>query len=443
MDEGSRVSKRLAVLITALFATAALVAACGGSSSSSGGGGGGGGSSSQGSISGAKVIDVNSMNNAKGNVTYCTGKDTSGDIKAGIAEFNKENPGITAKILEFPEAADQQHDQFAQRQRAKRPDCDVFESDVIWTSEFAQQKWLYDMTPYIQQRQGDFIPSTLESIHYAGKYWGVPHSTDTGLLYYRSDQVPNPPATWQDLYAQAKSKNGIVYQGASYEGLTCDFLEIAYAAGGQVLSPDGKKSVINSPQNLKALEFMVQGIKDGAAPKGVTTMMEEDARRSFEAGKATFERNWPYAFALGQMAPKIKGKFKVAPLPAFQGGGKAGILGGHNFVISAYSKNPGAALKLVDFFTHPKWQKVTGIKYSKAPVLKSVYSDPAYKKAIPFASTLAQGVAQAHTRPVSPVYPQISQAIYKNVNAALSGSMSPQDALKKAQDDMNRALQTF
>jgi multiple sugar transport system substrate-binding protein len=41
------------------------------------------------------------------------------------------------------------------------------------------------------------------------------------------------------------------------------------------------------------------------------------------------------------------------------------------------------------------------------------------------------------------VYPQISQAIYKNVNAALSGSMSPQDALKKAQDDMNRALQTF
>ena len=143
------------------------------------------------------------------------------------------------------------------------------------------------------------------------------------------------------------------------------------------------------------------------------------------------------------MAPKIKGKFKVAPLPAFQGGGKAGILGGHNFVVSAYSKNPGAALKLIDFFTQPKWQKVTGIKYSKAPVLKSVYDDPAYKKAIPFASQLAQGVAQAHTRPVSPVYPQISQAIYKNVNAALSGSMSPQDALKKAQDDMNKALQTF
>jgi multiple sugar transport system substrate-binding protein len=112
-------------------------------------------------------------------------------------------------------------------------------------------------------------------------------------------------------------------------------------------------------------------------------------------------------------------------------------------VVSAYSKNPGAALKLIDFFTQPDWQKVTGIKYSKAPVLKSVYNDPAYKKAIPFASQLGQGVAQAHTRPVSPVYPQISQAIYKNVNQALSGSVSPQAALKNADSQINRALQTF
>jgi multiple sugar transport system substrate-binding protein len=196
MEERSRVSKRLAVLIAALFAMAVTVAACGGGSSSGGGGGGGGGgSSSQGSISGAKVIDVNSMNNAKGNVTYCTGKDTSGDIKEGIATFNKQNPGMHAKILEFPEDAGQQHDQFSQRQRAKTPDCDVFESDVVWTAEFAQQKWLYDMTPYIQKRMNDFVPSTLESIHYAGKYWGAPHVTDAGFVYYRKSQVSNPPTT--------------------------------------------------------------------------------------------------------------------------------------------------------------------------------------------------------------------------------------------------------
>jgi multiple sugar transport system substrate-binding protein len=44
---------------------------------------------------------------------------------------------------------------------------------------------------------------------------------------------------------------------------------------------------------------------------------------------------------------------------------------------------------------------------------------------------------------VSPVYPQISQAIYKNVNQALAGQTSPADALKTADDQINKALATF
>ena len=57
--------------------------------------------------------------------------------------------------------------------------------------------------------------------------------------------------------------------------------------------------------------------------------MEEQSRRSFEAGRATFMRNWPYAYAIGK-ENKNAPKFDVAPFPAFEGGGKAGILGGHN-----------------------------------------------------------------------------------------------------------------
>jgi multiple sugar transport system substrate-binding protein len=418
---------------------ALTVAACGSSSS-----GGGGGSSSGGKTSGAKAIDVKSMDSAKGNVTYCTGKDTSGDLKEGVAQFNKANPGLNAKLLEFPESADEQRNQFIQRERAKSADCDVFESDVIWTSEFASQKWLVDMTPYIEQRKSEFIPSTLESVTYQGKIWGVPRVTDAGLLYYRKDKIKSVPATWQDVYKQAAAGKGIVYQGASYEGLTVNFLELAFAAGGKILSDDGKKSVIDSPENLKALQFMVDGIKSGAAPKAVTTYMEEEARRTFEAGRADFERQWPYAYALGNMkGSKIAGKFAVAPYPAFAGGGKAAILGGHNSVISAYSKNMGGALKLVDYLTSEKRMTRNAVKFSKTPVLAASYADPAVKKALPFIDQLKQAVEQAKSRPVSPVYTQISQAIYKNVNNALSGSTDPKSALKKAQTDMDKALATF
>ena len=426
------------VACLAAVAMAVGVAACG--SDDSGGGGGGGKAQTKGS----KAIDVASMDGAKGNVTYCTGKDTSGDLKEGVAEFNKANPGLTAKLLEFPESADEQRNQFIQRQRAKSADCDAFESDVVWTAEFASQKWLLDMTPYVEKRKAEFVPSTLSSVDYEGKMWGVPRVSDAGLLYYRKDKVKEVPATWQAVYEKAKEGNGIAYQGAAYEGLTVNFLELAFAAGGKILSDDGKKSVIDSPENLKALEFMVNGIKDGAAPKAVTTYMEEESRRVFEAGRVDMVRNWPYIYALGnKKGVKIAGKFDVAPYPPFEGGGKAGILGGHNSVISAYSKNPGGALKLVDFLTSEKRMTKNAVKFSKTPVLTASYGDPAVKKALPFIDQLKQAVEQAKSRPVSPVYTQISQAIYKNVNNALSGQADPKAALAKAQKDMDKALATF
>jgi multiple sugar transport system substrate-binding protein len=301
-----------------------------------------------------------------------------------------------------------------------------------------------DMSKYLQPRQSEFIPSTLQTIKYGGKFFGVPQATDSAFIYYRADKVSSVPQTWQQLYAEAKSKGGIVYQGASYEGLTCDYLELAFAAGGQVLSPDGKKSVINSPANLKALQLMVDGVKSGAAPKAVTTYMEEESRRSFESGKPAFMRNWPYAYALGnQKGSKTKGKFKVAPFPTFEGGGKAGILGGHNLVISAYSKNPKGAVKLIDYLTSAAVEKMYAAKYSIAPVLNATYDDPDVQKALPFSAELKQAVTQAKSRPVSPVYPQISQAIYQNVNKALAGQVSPQAALKTADASINKALATF
>ena len=346
----------------AVLGGGAFLAACGGDDGGGGSAGGGG----TGATEGAKTIDVAAMQGAKGNVTVCMGKDTGGDVTAGIKAFNAQNNGVTAKLLEFSTSADEQRQQFVQRQEAKSGECDVFSSDVIWTAEFASQKWLYDLTPYIDTRRDEVIPATLETATFDGKVWGMPQQTDAGFLYYRTDQVKTPPTTWQQVYADADSKSGIVYQGAPYEGLTCNFLELAFAAGGKVLSDDGKKSEINSPENVKALKLMADAVKSGVAARGVTTYMEEESRRYFESGKSTYMRNWPYAYALGEKAKAVKGKFDVVPFPAFEGGGKAGILGGHNQVVSVYSKNPGGALKWIDYLTGKEHQKLQLLDFSQS-----------------------------------------------------------------------------
>jgi len=112
-------------------------------------------------------------------------------------------------------------------------------------------------------------------------------------------------------------------------------------------------------------------------------------------------------------------------------------------VISAYSKNVGGTLKFIDYMTSADVMKSNAVKYSKSPVLKATYDDADVKKALPFSAELKTAIEQGQSRPVTPVYSLVSEAIYKNVNAALSGGTSPQDALKQADSDINKALATF
>jgi multiple sugar transport system substrate-binding protein len=423
-------------MLSVLGVSAALITGCGSGDKSSGAGSGGGTSSS-----GDAALSPDAAKGATGNVTLCLPKDVSGAFTKTIAAFNEQSE-VKAKLQELPESADEQRNQLIQRSQAKSPDCDVMGIDVIWTAEFASQGWIKDLSKVVAQRKAEFIPSTVETGHYQGKYWALPHNSNAALLYYRTDQVKKAPTTWEDVYKLAAAKHGIVYQGAPYEGLTCDFLELLFSAGGSVLSPDGKAAAIDSEQTRQVLDFMVKGLKDGAAPKQVTTYMEEPSRQEFESGRVTFMRNWPYAYALGNKANKIKGKFDITTLPGYGGKPGAGILGGTNLAISSYSKNPGGALAVVNFFTGKVGQTLIG-EGATPPATIAAYDVPSVRKALGLPDAIKAAVSQAKPRPVSPVYPQISQAIYKNVNRALSGQVSTDAAVKSMNSEIDKALASF
>ncbi len=209
-----------------------------------------------------------------------------------------------------------------------------------------------------------------------------------------------------------------------------------------MLSEDGSEVQVNSPEGEAALEFMAQGIQSGAAPKAITTYMEEESRRAFENGNATFMRNWPYAYALGKES-KIADKFDVGTFPSFEGGEPAGVLGGFNLAISAFAKNPEGAAAFIDFATGPEVQKANFLESASPPATAAAYDDPEVQKKYAFASDLKAAVEQGQARPVSPVYSQISEAIYTNVHDALQGNAEPAAALEKMTSDIEQALETF
>ena len=125
--------KRFAVAL--LAALALFVAACGGDDDSGGGGGGGGAAKQEetGVTKGvAKAPTLDQAKGAKGSVTYCTGKDTSGAQTESVKLFNAKfkAQGLSAKLLEFPTSADEQHNQIVQRQEARSGECDVYKADT-------------------------------------------------------------------------------------------------------------------------------------------------------------------------------------------------------------------------------------------------------------------------------------------------------------------------
>ena len=423
--------KMLVLLTAAMLAVGGLFIGCGDDDD----GGGGGKQTAD-----AKKAPA-AAEKPSGDINVCIGKDTSGIHTKLTEQFNEQNPGANAKLVELPESADEQRTQMVQRLRAESPECDLLSLDVIWTAEFAAQGWLLDATDAVEARKSDFIPSTLETVQYEDKYWAMPYNSNAGFLFYRTDQVDQPPTSWEEVYEQGKEMDGTIYQGARYEGLTVHFLELLYSAGGTAINEDGTESAIDSQEARDVVEFMVNGIKDGAVPKAVTTFEEEEARRSFENGNATFERQWPYAYTLGQEG-KQAGNFEVAAFPGFGGNEPKSVLGGYNLAVSAYSDNAESAVALLNFLTNEESQIEAG-KVATPPVIASAYDDPGVQKEMPFAKELLKAIEQGDSRPATPVYPQVSEGIYKNLHAALNGDMSPDEAVTQMDEDITKALETF
>jgi len=130
----------------------------------------------------------------------------------------------------------------------------------------------------------------------------------------------------------------------------------------------------------------------------------------------------------------VKTTFGVAPLPG-NGAGKPGVssLGGHNAAISAYSDHKATALDFVKFLESNETQQFFVTQGSLAPVIASLYTDPALTAKLPYLPVLLKSIQNANPRPVTPFYPAVTKAVQDNAYAALQGQKSTAQALKDMQ----------
>jgi trehalose/maltose transport system substrate-binding protein len=352
-----------------------------------------------------------------------------------LAAKFKANTGIKVKVVPHPKESDAAYSQLARNFSAKSSAIDVMMLDVVWTGAFAP--YLVNLKPKLGSLAKKHAQGIIQNDTIGGKLIALPWFGDFGILYYRKDLLKkygykNPPKTWAELGTMAKkiqngerdkNKNfyGFVYQGNSYEGLTCDALEwIASSGGGNMI--DNGKVTIDNPKAVAILNLMRSWVGD-ISPRGVTSYDEEGARNAFAGGNAAFLRNWPYAYAANLTTP-VKGKFDVTVLPHGAGGTSVGTVGGWQVGVSKYSKHQGAAIEFVRYLASPATQKFDAIYNTNVPTIPSVAADKAVRKANPYLKPAIANVKRV-TRPAKYLgthYNQGSQIIYQGINQILNGT---------------------
>src|SRR5580704_2166643 len=171
-----------------------------------------------------------------------------------------------------------------------------------------------------QAVNGTLVPA-LNTAIWNGTLYAVPDNSNTQLLWYRSDLVPNPPTTWAQMISDAEqlAKEGkphyIEIQGAQYEGSTVWFNTMVSSANGTILNQDATKVTLGAPA-VTALSIMKELANSVAADPSLSVQMENQNRLAMEGGTAAFELNYPFVYpAMKADNPTLFKSFKWALYP--------------------------------------------------------------------------------------------------------------------------------
>lgn len=321
---------------------------------------------------------------------------------------------IAYRVL--PRQADEQRVQMVRRLAAQDSGMDVLGLDVTWTQEFASADWIREWTGAdAAEVERGTLEGPLETARYEGKLFAAPKNTNVQLLWYRADLVPQPPRTWDEMIEQARAlkDQGKEYQiltmGAQYEGLVVLYNSMVASAGGEIVSSDGKRAVMDDGA-VKALEQLKALATSGVVSASFSNATEDPVRLEFQSGNGAFQVNWPFVYpALQEADPELAKQVTWARYPGIDANTPSKVtIGGINLAVSAYSKHPQESFDAAKCIRNEKNQKFSAINDGVPPTIESIYADPEMDEAYPMKETILEELKDSAVRPLSPAYQSIS-----------------------------------
>ncbi|WP_248927201.1 ABC transporter substrate-binding protein [Paenibacillus hamazuiensis] len=371
-----------------------------------------------------------------------------GDVMKGIvADYQKQNPNVKINLIDvaYKDLATKLKTMIS----GGKPPALARMTD---TGLFANQA--LDLTPYVGSADSftsQFIDSIKPYYVVDNKIIAAPMDvTANGIIYNKTlfdkagVKVPTSKDnvwTWDEFTAALKQ---VMDKGGAKYGLVWDFTPhrwstMLYQFGGSMISADGKKAAINSPEGVQALEYFVKLHKDGIIPQSVW-LGSENPNNLFRSG--TVAVHWAGNWMLSNYKDINNFEWGVTYMPKQKI--RSSVPGGK--YVMAF-KGSGVEKEAAEFIKYLSSKEVNA-KYDKDSLFISPRKDNA-KLDYAFGKEMFEVFADelANTTPLAAndwsrqdVVPKFSTDLKNNIVEAISGKTTAKDALDKTAKLIDKAI---
>jgi sn-glycerol 3-phosphate transport system substrate-binding protein len=383
-------------------------------------------------------------------------------IDAFAADFEKENPGVKLR----PIYSGSYQESIAKALTAVKSGDPPVTSILLSTDMFTliDEDAIVPFDDLIKTADDkawlkSFYPAFMENSQTGGKTWGIPFQRSTVVLFYNKDAFKEagldpdrPPQTWTQMreYAQKLTKRdasgnvsqwGVQIPSSGFPYWL--FQGLAIENGVNLMNQAGTEVYYDKPEVVGALQYWLDLVnKYKVHPPGIVEWGTTP--------KDFFERKvammWTTTGNLTNVKNNAKFDFGVAMLPASKQRGSP--TGGGNFYIFKKSTpaQREAAFKFIKWVTAPERAAQWGIDTGYVAVRADAWETPVMKKYVagfPAAAVARDQLPFAKAELSTHDNQRVTKALNDGLQAALTGTKSPEQAMKDAQREADRILHAY
>ncbi len=327
--------------------------------------------------------------------------------------------------------------------------------DVVPADEpiFLMSGFLAPLDDYITQLDTADIMG-LDMRTFEGKTYGMPWLIDNRVFLYNVDLLKQagfdaPPKTWDEFYTQAMAIKDqgilefpIMMPWKQHEGEACDVSAWFKSAGGTFFNAAGDASVINSAENVAALDFLKKLNDAGLVNPESLASKSFAVTTALAQGQAAFGTSWNLLTGMLEDPTQSTqvGKVRVALFPGQPEGMTGTFDGSETMAIAADSKDKELAWAFISWITSQELEKETFLTQKVLPTLLSLYDDPALIAANPNLPVLKEQRTSILFRPQTEWANEWSSILQIADLEAIIGTKSSQQALDDAKAAIDALL---